>query len=164
MGDLEDPNRPLEIRDQITNDYLFSYGGISRFFREVKDNQVLMATRCLGCGIVRCPPRTRCSECHGTAEWIELAGTGVVLAVTDCYFVPSNYAVHRYLKMPYTLALIKLDGTDTALYNTVVTGRQDLHSVRPGDRVRATFRDRREGRLTDFYFLLERGQEDNSSV
>jgi uncharacterized OB-fold protein len=84
--------------------------------------------------------------------------------VTDCYFVPSNYALHQYLKMPYTLALIKLDGTDTALYNTVATGRQDLHSVRPGDRVRATFRDRREGRLTDFYFLLERGQDDSSSV
>lgn len=148
-------NRPLEIPERVVNDYLYSYGGVSRFFRELMENQRLMAARCQGCGKVWCPPRTRCAECYGTGAWIELAGTGVVLAVTDCYYVPSNYALHRYLRMPYTLALIRLDGADTAIHNTVFTGRQTLHSVRPGDRVRARFREVREGRLTDFYFVLD---------
>lgn len=151
---MDDPDRPFEISTAICNHYLYSYGGVSRFFRELRDHARIMATRCLGCGKVWCPPRTRCAECYGSAEWIALSGEGRVVAATDCYYVPANYELHRYLRMPYVVALIQLDGADTALYNTVQTGHQELHSVRPGDRVRAVFRDVRVGQLTDVYFEL----------
>ncbi len=75
------------------------------------------------------------------------------MSAIDCYYVPANYELHDYLDLPYTLALIALDGTDTAIYNTVFTGSQELHQVKPGDRVKALFREKREGRLTDFYFV-----------
>jgi uncharacterized OB-fold protein len=149
----DDPGAPFEIREQVYNDYLYSYGGVSRFFRELVENRRLLGTRCGGCGKVWCPPRTRCAECYGRAEWIPLSGDGTVVAAIDCYYVPSNYRLHDYLDLPYTLALIRLDGADTALYNTVYTGRKTLHQVKAGDRVRAVFRERREGRLTDFYFV-----------
>lgn len=153
----QDLDAPLEIRERVYNDYLYSYGGVSRFFRELVENQRIMATRCRGCAKVWCPPRMRCAECFGHGEWISLDGAGTVISAVDCYYVPSNYRLHEYLDLPYTLALIQMDGADTALYNTVFTGRKTLHQVRPGDRVRAAFREVREGRLTDFYFVPEGG-------
>jgi uncharacterized OB-fold protein len=149
----EDLSAPLEIRERVYNDYLYSYGGVSRFFRELVENQRLMGTKCGGCGKVWCPPRTRCAECYGHAAWVPLAGTGTVVAAVDCFYVPANYRLHAYLDLPYTLALIQLDGADTALHNTVYTGKKTLHQVLPGDRVRVVFREQREGRLTDFYFV-----------
>jgi uncharacterized OB-fold protein len=143
---------PFEIPARVVNEYRYSYGGVSRFFRALQEDEQILGTRC-DCGVVRCPPRLYCSTCRGTSEWVELAGTGRVVSAIDCYYVPANYELHDYLDLPYTLALIQLDGTDTAIYNTVFTGSQQLHQVKPDDRVRAVFREKREGRLTDFYFV-----------
>jgi uncharacterized OB-fold protein len=151
---------PFEIPATVLNEYRYSYGGVSRFFRALKEDQQILGTRC-ACGEVRCPPRLYCAKCKSQTEWVELAGTGRVVSAIDCYYVPANYELHDYLDLPYTLALIALDGTDTAIYNTVFTGSQELHQVKPDDRVKALFREKREGRLTDFYFVhdpvVERG-------
>jgi len=144
---------PFEIRTSIVNDYLYSYGGISRFFREVVDNQRLMGTKCNDCGKVWCPPRIFCSDCYGEAEWIELSSVGTVMASIDVYYVPANYSLHDYLDLPYVLTLIKLDGADTCIYNTVFAPDMGINAVTEGTRVRAVFREKREGKLTDFYFV-----------
>ncbi len=150
MNDLE---APFEIQDQIVNNYRYSYGGISRFFRELKENRRITATRCQGCGKVWCPPRLHCSHCYQTTGWEVLGNKGTVRSATFCYYVPSNYSLHDYMKMPYVLALIQMDGADTALYNVVHVPEVVIGSVTPGMRVRAVFREKREGRLTDFYFV-----------
>jgi uncharacterized OB-fold protein len=144
---------PFEIPARVVNQYLYSYGGVSRFFRALVEDRRILGTRCSACGTVSCPPRMYCARCRRTTEWVPLAGTGRVVSAVDCYYVPANYELHEYLDLPYTLALIKLDGADTAIYNTVYTGVQSLHAVQPGDKVRAVFREKREGRLTDFYFV-----------
>lgn len=144
---------PLEIRHSIENVYLYSYGGVSRFFREVVENQRLMGTKCKGCGKVWCPPRIFCSDCYGDAEWIELPPLGTVMAAIDVYYVPANYSLHQYLDLPYILALIKLDGADTCLYNVVFLPDVGVGRIKRGARVRAVFREKREGKLTDFYFV-----------
>jgi len=149
------PEEFLEIPAQVINEYRYSYGGVSRFFRSVMEDQQLLGTRCPVCELVSCPPRRFCATCSEETAWVELAGTGRVVSAVDCYYVPANYELHRYLNLPYTLALIQLDGSDTAIYNTVFTGSQELHQVNPGDRVRAVFREQREGRLTDFYFVID---------
>ena len=144
---------PFEIPAQVVNTYRYSYGGVSRFFRALVEDQRILGTRCPDCATVRCPPRIYCAPCRSSTEWVTLAGTGRVVSAVNCYYVPANYELLDYLDLPYTLALIKLDGTDTAIYNTVYTGVQSLHAVKPGDQVRAVFREKREGRLTDFYFV-----------
>jgi uncharacterized OB-fold protein len=144
---------PFEIPASILNEYRYSYGGVSRFFRSLIDDQQILGTRCTTCAKVYCPPRLYCGPCSSGTEWVELAGTGRVVSAIDCYYVPANYELHDYLDLPYTLALVHLDGADTAIYSAVFTGSQQLHSVTPGDRVHAVFREKREGRLTDFYFV-----------
>lgn len=156
MADEESQlDQPLEIRTRIVNDYLYSYGGVSHFFRALRDEEKLTGTRCPSCKTVYCPPRTRCGECYETTSWVDLPPYGVVVSAIDCYYVPPNYELHRYLDLPYTLALIKLEGADTCIYNTVyLPPPHKVNSVVPGDRVRAMFRESREGRLTDVYFIL----------
>lgn len=147
----------LEIRTSNVNDYLYSYGGVSPFFVGLRDEKVIKGTRCPDCSNVYCPPRTKCPTCYVSTEWIDLPPTGTVVSAVDCYYVPPNYDLHRYLTLPYTLALIQLDGATTGLYSVVSTsGRHRQGLVRPGDRVRARFREQREGRLTDVYFVPER--------
>ena len=150
---MTDMNAPFEVPDLVANHYLYSYGGISRFFREVVENRRLMGTRCEDCGFVWCPPRLHCSHCYGATSWVELGSEGTVLTATFCYYVPSNYSLHKYLDMPYVLAFIQLDGADTGLYSVVEVPEVVIGSVATGMRVKTVFRDEREGRLTDFYFV-----------
>lgn len=143
----------LEIRTSNVNDYLYSYGGVSPFFTAIQDG-VIKGTACPGCSRIYCPPRTRCGMCYVMTEWVDLPETGQVVSAVDCYYVPQNYELHRYLTLPYTLAVVQLDGASTGLYSVVETPRPHrMGQVRPGDRVEARFRARREGRLTDLYFV-----------
>lgn len=149
---------PFEVRDRFYNDYLYSYGGISPFFRTLKEEARLLGTKCKGCGKVWCPPRTDCGDCYGQTTWVDLPGTGAVRGAIEVFYVPRNYSLHQYIDMPYVLALIQLDGADTCLYNTVFAGPVRIGAVKAGLRVRAVFREKREGRLTDFYFVPLRGR------
>lgn len=142
----------LEVPYRSVFEYLFSYGGISRFFREVVDNQCIMGTKCKRCGKVYCPPKTHCGVCYVDTEWVPLSGEGTVETATYVTYAPAKDALHKYLSLPYVLALVKLDGADTALLNTVYVKDVTLGQVKSGMRVRAVFREKREGRLTDFYF------------
>ena len=149
---------PFEVRDRIYNDYLYSYGGISPFFRTLKDDARLTGTRCAKCGKVWCPPRIDCSDCYSKTAWVDLPGTGTVRGAIEVFYVPSNYSLHKLIDMPYVLALIQPDGADTCIYNTVFAGPVRIGSVKTGLRVRAVFREKREGRLTDFYFVPLKGK------
>ncbi|MCL0101855.1 zinc ribbon domain-containing protein [Dehalococcoidia bacterium] len=142
----------FEIEDEISNHYVYSYGGISRFFRSIVEDQQLLGTRCPKCARVLCPPRVHCSECYVSTQWIPIEHTGTVRSAAPIYYVPSNYSLHRYVSMPYILALVQLDGVDNCLYNTVHVPEVVLGAVTPGMRVQTIFRGKREGRLTDFYF------------
>ena len=60
---------------------------------------------------------------------------------------------------PYAIAYVRLDGVDTAMINFV--RGIDLSDVPaaaqrllPGKRVKVVFRDRPEGRVTDFHYEL----------
>ena len=143
----------VEIPYRALYEYLFSYGGLSRFFREVIDNQQLMGTKCPKCGKVYCPPRTHCGECYSDTEWVPLPHTGTVEAATYIMYAPVRDPIHKYVDLPYVAASIRLDGADTPLVSMVFIKDVVLGQVKRGMRVKAVFREKREGRLTDFYFV-----------
>ena len=57
---------------------------------------------------------------------------------------------------PYCIAYVLLDGADTAILNYVKgidwTPENVSQNIQVGDRVRAVFKEEREGRITDFWF------------
>jgi hypothetical protein len=139
-------NDPLEVPDRMDVTYKYSYGGHSRFFREIKDNKRIMGAKCSKCGFVYCPPRIGCSKCYAPTEWVPLSGKGRIEACTVVHYGTSSFIG----KFPYLCGYIKLDGADTFILQFIES--QDISEVKPGMRVEACFREERYGMMTDFYF------------
>lgn len=124
-------------------EFVWSYGRISRFFRELKDNKKIMGTKCPKCGITFCPPTSDCPKCWVPTEWVEVGPQGTLLHYTVIGLKP------LFIKrdVPFTLGLIKLDGADTGLMCFV--DETDLKILKNGLRVEAVFAEKREGYVTD---------------
>jgi len=144
----------FEVPWQLRVDYLFSYGEISRFFKEVVENKRLFATKCTKCQKVIMPPRGDCPECWAPTEWIPLSGRGTVISCTYC-FQAGMAKVAEYLDLPIIFAIIKLDGADTYFYHVVDAEDKTIGSVKSGTRVKVVFREERKGTIADFYFIPE---------
>lgn len=154
-GAQSKPAEFFELEDKLEVHYRYSYGGISPFFRALIEDQRIMGTCCSSCGRTYCPPKTNCPECYQGTEWQPLEPTGTVLAAVYCYWTPADWEVRKYLELPYVYALVQLDGCTGCLNTAVLSTNPQLNYVKQGMRVRAVFRERREGKITDFYFVPE---------
>jgi len=130
-------------------EFNWSYGKISRFFKELMENKKIMGTKCPSCGVTFCPPTSDCPKCWVPTEWVEVGPKGTILTFTVIHM--ANLWSKR--QPPYTLGLIKLDGADTGLMHYVdVT---DINKLKSGVRVEAVFADERKGYVTDIdYFRV----------
>ena len=146
----------FEVPYFYIGEYLYSYGEISKFFKEVKENRRLFATKCTRCGKVWMPPRKYCSDCYLPTEWVQLSGRGTVVSCTYvCYAADPKSGLVAIADIPHVLALIKLDGADTLLMHVVVAKERSLGTVKTGTRVKVAWTKKREGKVTDFYFVPE---------
>ena len=130
-------------------EFNWSYGKISRFFKELIDNKRIMGTKCPSCGVVFCPPTSDCPKCWVPTEWVEVGPKGTLLHFTVIH--QSNLWSKR--KAPYALGLIKLDGADTGLMHYV--DEIDIAKLKVQPRVEAVFADERKGYVTDIeHFII----------
>jgi uncharacterized OB-fold protein/acyl dehydratase len=107
----------------------------SRFITALRDEKKLLGIRCPKCGKVFVPPRSACERHIETRceEWVELPGTGTVKQFT----VVRYREPHQPAEPPYILALIDLDGADSAL--THLVKGVATSQMRVGIKVRAVF-------------------------
>ncbi len=145
-------NAPLEVPDIIDITYKYSYGGISRFFREIRDNKRLYGTKCTRCGKVWLPPRVHCNECYGPTEWVRLGDTATIVTYTVVYYGTSVF----YDRTPYVCAFVKIDGADTLIMQNVFL--KDVTKARIGMKLRVEFKEDRNGDMGDFWFVARDGQ------
>lgn len=146
------------ITDEITLRYDYALGEVAGIFMQgLKDGKVL-ATRCSKSGMTYLPPRAFCErsfeKCDG---WVEAGSEGVIEAST---IVVRGYEGKR--KAPMAIAFVRLDGVDSAIANYIDDiDLSDLDAamrrIAPGQRVRVRFADERQGRVTDFSFVLAAG-------
>ncbi|MBI5605100.1 MAG: Zn-ribbon domain-containing OB-fold protein [Deltaproteobacteria bacterium] len=139
-------DQPLEIPDKMEVIYKYSYGQQSRFFRELRENKKIYGAKCPQCSKVYCPPRAHCSLCYQPTEWVPLTGTGVIKTFTVQYISTSAFIK----KVPFVCAYVQLDGTDFLLMANMEV--EDVARIRVGTKVKAVFREERQGTITDFYF------------
>jgi len=160
-------NEPFETLDEFSVHYSYGYGGISRFFRDIVDEQRLTITRCPECGKGYCPPRADCPSCWVKTEWEPHDGHGTVISCVYCYWAPIDSPLRQYVELPYVYGLVQLDGTSTCLNALIHVDDLTLNKeIKVGDRVTVEFREKREGRISDFYFRRMDGaqQGDGDSV
>lgn len=151
----EDPE-VVEIPGRWEINYLYSAGlTASRFFASLKEGKSFLATRCPECHLVYLPPRSFCEKCFiKIAEWLPLPLQGTVETFT---IVREKFG--GFPDPPYVVAYVKIDGADTAMANFIEgvdlsDQAKALEKIKIGTRVRAKFKNQREGKMTDFVFEL----------
>ena len=146
----------LEYYDELTMHYMYSVGELTRFFRSVKDHGKLIAAKCEKCKFVYFPPRADCHKCYEKTKWVDISGKGEITSATICSFGVSKFTD----KLPIIIAFIKLDGTDMAIRHTIVMDDEEItiDKVKRGTRVKVQYipKEKREGKITDFYFVLDK--------
>ena len=146
----------LEVRYDYRGEYLVSYGETSKFFREVLLNKKLYGTQCPNCRKVWMPPREHCSDCYVTTEWIPLSGKGTVLSCTYCFYASINEdEIEAFEDIPFVLAVVKLDEADTCFLHNVVARERRVGVIKTGARITVAWKEKREGKVSDFYFIPE---------
>ena len=126
----------------------------SRFYQEIRDNCKIWGTRCEQCERVHLPPRETCPRCFcDMPEWVDVGDIGTLLTYTVVrYAVPGI----QPQKPPYAMGIIQLDGASTGFMHLL--GEVDLDSIGVGMRVKAVFRDQREGNYLDIKYFKPLGR------
>lgn len=145
----------MEIPGKWEIPYRYSAGKTtSRFFEELRNHARLMGIRCPQCRRVLIPPRGFCERCFvATDEWVPV-GPGGVLELFTVVMEPFE----GFPPPPYVIAFARPDGADASVCNFLempfTTLDEALGKLKIGARVTVRFKERREGRMTDFVFTL----------
>jgi len=87
----------------------------SKLFIAMRDKKQLLATKCEKCKRVIFPPRPFCERCFvPLSSWVEVKDRGILISFTISYM--------KYTGLPdppYSVGLIRLDGTDTPFVHTI---------------------------------------------
>lgn len=151
-----DPVPPLTIAGHWDFHYNYFAGeAASRFFHEL-GNRRIMGTLCPRCRRILVPARSFCDACFtATTDWRQVGDTGRLATFT---ILTSKFP--GLPDPPVVIGYVTLEGASTALLNFVEG--VDLSDVEAAaarlltqPTVRVRFRDRREGRITDFFFEAE---------
>ncbi len=121
------PPLAMVVPLQLKLDYQHGLGDLTPYFLGL-DAGILQATVCKDCDAVWLPPRLTCTCGSHAMRWMQLGGTGTVLAVTQTISsLPATTVLGTM-----TFALVKFDG---ATNQALVRCRVD-HPVVIGLRVR----------------------------
>ncbi len=152
---MTDENEILISYQVLQVPYNYSAGPVaSRFLVALRDEQKILGIRCPKCEKVYVPPRATCGVCFSElSDWVELSGRGKVET-----FTAVNYPEHMQPvdKIPFILAVIRLDGADTGLAHII--GEVDEKDLEIGTEVEPVFGEKRKGHILDIrYFRPVRG-------
>ena len=129
--------REIEILElNWAQKYRHSLGKYSKFFLELENGRFL-ATRCPTCGTVYAPPRPVCPNELAVTAWFELSGRGELVSWSVLHYAPKML---DWLKTPYVLAYVRLDGADT-IFAHLLQGVDDLSTLQHGMRVQIAYND-----------------------
>lgn len=117
----------------------------SRWLVALRDEQKIYGVRHPATGKVYVPPRQVDERdfTNLTGDWVEVGPAGSVIGFTVIRYAEP----YQPLPTPYGLALVLLDGADTALAHVV--REEDLARLSVGARVRAVFAQKRTASILD---------------
>lgn len=129
-----------------------------RYLQEFRDNRRIFGRRCPKCRRVLVPARRNCERCFTeTDEWVQVQDRGhLVTFAINCV---------KYVGMPdppYIMGLVRLDGADTDIMHYIRgVDLSDVdragRSLRIGTRMRAVWKEKRTGNVTDIDYFTPEG-------
>lgn len=146
---------PLTIEAKWEIPYRHAAGPhAEKFLAALRDEKRILGVRCPSCHRTFVPPRAFCESCFvETTEWVDVSDVGTVETMTIQY--------EKFPGLPdppYAVGLVKLDGASSgmlAFLGGVPLGDAEaaMQKIGIGCRVRAVWRDVREGRITDLAYF-----------
>lgn len=127
----------------------------SEFFRRLRDDARISGVKCKKCQRVLLPPRAFCDSCFVPIdEWVDVGQSGTIES-----FTITTHPFEGAPEVPYATAYVALDGAATAMLNFVEdVDLSDLKAAAEklaiGTRVNVKWKEKREGRITDFCYTL----------
>jgi uncharacterized OB-fold protein len=148
----------IRIDFLLDAEYKYSAGRYaSRFFFELRENCRIMGMRCNCCDRVYIPPRPVCGICCNELEdWEEVKNEGVIVGYTVVRLPFIDPMTGQKRPIPYGFAIIRLDGTATGIYHFL--DETDETKLYVGQKVKAVFREKRNGSLNDIIFFRPIGE------
>jgi len=121
----------------------FSSASFYQFLGEHK----LMASRCRSCAALTVPPRPLCPACHGEEmEWVEMGGSGALLAFTTIHIAPTAMIEAGYGKdNPYCTGIVRLAEGPAISAQILGTDARQPAQIAVGAELKVAFIERGEG-------------------
>lgn len=139
------------IRNELPLSYLYTAGiAGERFFREIKDNGKLFATKCPKCNLVYLPPSLFCERCFSQMEdWLVVKHQGTVHTYTISYIDLDGAKLDK----PVILAFVQFDGIHGGLVHFLDEIKPE--KVKIGIPVEAVFKPKAErtGSILDIKYF-----------
>ncbi len=116
----------------------------------------LVGARCTACGQVYLPPRPMCRNCfEDQMEWVELPGTGRLVAFTTVHIAPTAMIEAGYGRdNPYCAGIVKLDDGPAISAQIVGVDAADPVAIKIGTPLKVKFLDRKVGEKTKTYLAF----------
>ena len=143
------PERISKWRGNIPIHHRYTVGVAGqRFFAALRDEQVILASRCPVCGACFLLPKIYCERCFvETLDWGPVKGQGYIKTFT---------LVHRNLDeealaQPVAAAVIGWEGVRGGIVHRI--GGMDPSQLRTGLKVEPQWREVRTGNISDILFF-----------
>ncbi len=138
---------PIRVEGEFPVHYRYTVGVAGeKFFRELKENGRLIASRCPKCNLNYLPPRIFCERCMSKLEeYVQIENVGTVDTFTLCRLDAEG----RDLPEPVCVALVRFPSAHGGLIH------KTKGKISIGDRVRPVFMDKskRTGSILDIEYF-----------
>lgn len=134
------------VEGKMSLPYQYFAGTIgSKFIVALRDGQKVLGVRSAKTGKTYVPPRQVCEKTFERLDenWVEVKDTGTVTGFTVIRYAEP----YQPKQPPYVLALIQLDGADTAFAHLLECG--DVSEAKVGLRVQAVFSETPQNNILD---------------
>lgn len=137
-------------KDQPFNYAIGMHG--SKFFKELKERRVFLASKCPKCGKVYIHPRKVCGECFvEMKDFVEVGPKGRIGTFTILRYAFIDPETGEQKPVPYGYGFIKFDGADTLFQHYISI--DDESKVKIGARVEPVFSEEKKGTLKDILYF-----------
>jgi len=120
----------------------------SKFLTALRDEKKILGSKCPQCKKVFIPPRSSCEICfEKISEWVTVGPKGKVTSFTVVRYQEPYFPVQP----PFVLALIKLEGADSAFAH--ILGGVKPEEVKVGMTVEPVFAEQRKASILDIKYF-----------
>ena len=149
--DRAEEARSLAGEIPIHHRYTVGVAG-ERFFRAMRDERRLLASRCPACKNAFLPPKIYCEECFvETTDWVDVEGPGYV----ETFTLVHTSLNEETLSPPAVAAMIKWDGIQGGLVHRIEV--DDPAKVTVGMAVAPVWAEQRSGSIGDILYFRDAG-------